>query len=141
MTARYRTPEVMPRLAPEHSPAWHSLAVSVLHVDVLGQLLPAATGSRPQCGYVHRVQEVHDAVAAKREAVLDLTTYREMYENGEITQSEYERIRNKIAEKMKREDGGRGARQCDPPAHAATRLPRRICLKSLCMAGQRSELL
>jgi hypothetical protein len=46
-----------------------------------------------------------DAAAAKRESVLDLTTYREMYENGEITQSEYERIRQRIAEKMKREVG------------------------------------
>jgi uncharacterized protein (DUF1015 family) len=65
MTARCRTPEVMPRLAPEHSPAWHSLAVSVLHVDVLGQFLPAATAGRPHCGYVHRVKEVLDAVAAR----------------------------------------------------------------------------
>jgi hypothetical protein len=40
-----------------------------------------------------------------RESTIDLTTYREMYENGEITQSEYERIRDKLAAKMKREVG------------------------------------
>src|SRR5687768_3769671 len=46
-----------------------------------------------------------DAADARRESTLDLTTYREMYEDGEITQSEYERIRNKIAAKMKQEVG------------------------------------
>lgn len=42
---------------------------------------------------------------SSRETTLDLTSFRQMYEDGEITQSEYERIRNKIAAKMKREVG------------------------------------
>jgi hypothetical protein len=38
-------------------------------------------------------------------STLQLTDYREMYENGEITHGEYERIRAKLAAKMKKEVG------------------------------------
>lgn len=53
---------------------------------------------------------------------LELTDYREMYENGEITQGEYDRIRGKLAAKMKREvglaetGGANKATATDPPA-------------------------
>jgi uncharacterized protein (DUF1015 family) len=64
-TARIQTPEVMASLAAAHSPAWRGLAVSVLHVFVLGRLVPEALGGQPQCRYVHLLREVTDAVAAK----------------------------------------------------------------------------
>jgi uncharacterized protein (DUF1015 family) len=59
--ARLRSPERMNELAADHSPAWRSLAVSILHVLVLGRLLPAALGSQPACRYVHLLREVIDA--------------------------------------------------------------------------------
>jgi uncharacterized protein (DUF1015 family) len=63
--ARLRTPAVMERLAPEHSPAWRGLAVSVLHVLVLDHLLAPASGGRPSCRYVHLLREVLEAAAAR----------------------------------------------------------------------------
>lgn len=66
-----------------------------------------------------RQRQTADA-AARRESTLDLTSFREMYENGEITQSEYERIRNRLAEKMKREVG---LTELPPPPPAATPPP------------------
>jgi uncharacterized protein (DUF1015 family) len=63
--ARLRSPEVMDPLAPDHSPAWRGLAVSVLHVLVLDHLLAPATGGRPSCRYVHLLGEVLEAVAAR----------------------------------------------------------------------------
>lgn len=62
--ARLRKPDVMDRLAPEHSPAWRELAVSVLHEAVLGDAL-TKVGAAPTCRYVHLLSEVQDAVAAK----------------------------------------------------------------------------
>jgi uncharacterized protein (DUF1015 family) len=64
-TARLRAPRRMAELAPEHSPAWRGLAVSVLHVLVLDRLL-AQGGAKPQCQYVHLLREVTEAVAARR---------------------------------------------------------------------------
>ncbi len=63
-TARFRAPAEMERLAAGHSPEWRGLAVSVLHVLVLGRLLPEA-GARPECRYVHLLGEVTDAAAAR----------------------------------------------------------------------------
>jgi uncharacterized protein (DUF1015 family) len=63
-TARFRTPNVMAELARDHSPAWRSLAVSILHVVVLDKLLPAAGCGAPQCRYVHLLREATQAVAA-----------------------------------------------------------------------------
>jgi uncharacterized protein (DUF1015 family) len=65
-TARFRAPQLMASLAPEHSPAWRTLAVSVLHVLVLGKLIPEALGGEPSCRYVHLLREVTEDVAAKR---------------------------------------------------------------------------
>jgi uncharacterized protein (DUF1015 family) len=64
--ARLTTPAAMDELAPEHSPAWRGLAVSVLHVLVLNRLVPQRLGGQPKCEYVHLLREVTDAVAAKR---------------------------------------------------------------------------
>jgi uncharacterized protein (DUF1015 family) len=64
-TARFRAPEEMARLAPEHSPAWRGLAVAVLHVLVLDHLLPAALGGKAECRYVHLLREAADAAAAR----------------------------------------------------------------------------
>lgn len=60
-TARFRAAPMMAELAAEHSPAWRELAVSVLHVLVLGELLDG----EPECRYVHLLREVTEAVKAK----------------------------------------------------------------------------
>lgn len=59
LVARLRSDETMDRLAPDHSPEWRSLGVSILHVLVLKTLLgPVGPAS---CQYVHRLEEViHD---------------------------------------------------------------------------------
>jgi uncharacterized protein (DUF1015 family) len=67
--ARLNNGREMDQLAPHHSPAWRGLAVSVLHVLVLGKLLPAAVGGQPECKYVHRLQEALDAVVRHECAV------------------------------------------------------------------------
>ena len=53
----------MDRLAPKHSADWRSLGVSVLHVLVLGELLPRET--KPSIRYVHSISEVLADVAAR----------------------------------------------------------------------------
>jgi uncharacterized protein (DUF1015 family) len=63
--ARFRAAEVMAALAAEHTTAWRGLAVSVLHVLVLGKRVPEVLGKQPQCRYVHLLREVADAVRAK----------------------------------------------------------------------------
>src|SRR5262249_1749509 len=61
--ARLRSDEAMDRLAPEHSPDWRSLGVSILHVLVLDSLLkPLGAAS---CRYVHLIREVLDDVAVR----------------------------------------------------------------------------
>jgi uncharacterized protein (DUF1015 family) len=63
--ARFKSAPAMASLAAEHSPSWRGLAVSVLHVLVLGKLVPERVGGEPKCRYVHLLKEVTDAVAAK----------------------------------------------------------------------------
>src|SRR5207248_3726531 len=63
LLARLRSDEAMDWLAPEHSPDWRSLGVSVLHVLVLGSLLQSL--GTPSCRYVHLLREVLDDVAAR----------------------------------------------------------------------------
>jgi uncharacterized protein (DUF1015 family) len=63
--ARFRAAELMQARAPDHSPAWRGLAVSILHEVVLNYLAAEKLGARPQCRYVHLLREVTDAVAAK----------------------------------------------------------------------------
>jgi uncharacterized protein (DUF1015 family) len=65
-TARFTGgPEIMQRLASNHSPAWRGLAVSLLHVLVLDQLLAKDFGKPPELRYVHLLQEVIEAMSAK----------------------------------------------------------------------------
>src|SRR5262249_14743574 len=63
---RFQAAQMMDRLAADHSPAWRNLAVSVLHVVVLGQVLPAGLGGKPECRYVHLPRQGTGGVAAKR---------------------------------------------------------------------------
>ncbi len=56
--ARFTTPTAVEALAPDHSPEWRELAVSVLHELVVGKLLPAAFGAAPTCRYGHLLDEV-----------------------------------------------------------------------------------
>ncbi|MBI2807890.1 MAG: DUF1015 domain-containing protein [Planctomycetes bacterium] len=65
MTGRFRSPEMMAELAQEHSPSWQGLAVSVLQRVVLEKLLPDAGQKEPKCQYVHLLNEVNEAVAAR----------------------------------------------------------------------------
>jgi uncharacterized protein (DUF1015 family) len=65
LTARLRAPQLMERLAADHSPAWRGLAVSILHVFVLDHLLRQGTDYQPTCRYVHQVREVQEAMAAR----------------------------------------------------------------------------
>jgi uncharacterized protein (DUF1015 family) len=62
---RFRSPEIMAQLAAEHSTDWRGLAVSVLHVLVLGNLIPQRVGKQPACSYVHLLREVNAAVSAQ----------------------------------------------------------------------------
>ncbi len=64
--ARFTAPRVMADLAPEHSEAWRGLGVSILHVLVLGRLVPEKLGGRPECRYVHLLREVTEAAAAQQ---------------------------------------------------------------------------
>jgi uncharacterized protein (DUF1015 family) len=64
--ARFTTPAVMAELAPQHSPAWQGLGVSILHVLVLGRLLPQTLDGPPVCRYVHLLREVNEAVVARQ---------------------------------------------------------------------------
>jgi uncharacterized protein (DUF1015 family) len=63
--ARLTRPEAMPGLAPEHSVPWRNLGVSILHMLILGKLIPPGMGGQPQCRYVHLLREVTDAVSAR----------------------------------------------------------------------------
>jgi uncharacterized protein (DUF1015 family) len=63
-TARFRSPLLMAELAADHGPDWRRLAVSVLHVVVLGKLLHGALGTSGECRYVHLLREVLESVAA-----------------------------------------------------------------------------
>src|SRR5262249_20782408 len=63
-TARFRSPALMAQAAPQHSPAWRGLAVSVLHEVVLPRL--ASGGSAPSCRYVHLLREATEALAGRQ---------------------------------------------------------------------------
>jgi uncharacterized protein (DUF1015 family) len=63
--ARFKAPSQMAELAPQHSPVWRSLAVSVLHELVLNQLLAKGFGGEAKCRYVHLLGEVSSALRAR----------------------------------------------------------------------------
>jgi uncharacterized protein (DUF1015 family) len=64
-TARLRDLARMGELAPQHSLAWQGLGVSILHVLVLGNLVPDRLAAEASCRYVHLLREVTEAVAAR----------------------------------------------------------------------------
>jgi uncharacterized protein (DUF1015 family) len=65
--ARVADAAPMASLAADHTPAWRSLGVSLLHKLVLEHLVKQAFPSaEPACSYVHRLDEVNAAVAAKQ---------------------------------------------------------------------------
>jgi uncharacterized protein (DUF1015 family) len=63
--ARLLDAQAMTKLASQHSPAWRSLAVSILHVLLLDKLLAEKLGKKPECQYVHLLREVLESVSAK----------------------------------------------------------------------------
>jgi len=63
LLARLRSDAAMDRMAPEHSPDWRSLGVSILHVLVLDHLLVGL--GQPSCRYVHSIREVMNDFAAR----------------------------------------------------------------------------
>jgi uncharacterized protein (DUF1015 family) len=64
--ARFRSPQWLAELAAEHTPAWRSLGVSILHVGVLGKLLPAGGCGAGQCRYVHLLREATEAAVNRQ---------------------------------------------------------------------------
>jgi uncharacterized protein (DUF1015 family) len=66
LVSRFVRPEAMDELARSQSPEWRSLAVSILHRLVIDKLIEERLGVRPGCQYVHQVEEVTAALAAKR---------------------------------------------------------------------------
>lgn len=65
-TARLKTPAAMEQLAPNQSPAWRGLAVSLLHVLVLDHLLAGKLGVKGECKFVHLLREVTESVAGRQ---------------------------------------------------------------------------
>ena len=63
VTARLRSDAKMDQLAPEHSPEWRALGVSILHELVLKSML--ADLGTPSCQYVHMLDEVLASTSAK----------------------------------------------------------------------------
>jgi uncharacterized protein (DUF1015 family) len=64
LTARLRSDAAMDALAPDHSPDWRALGVSILHVLVLRALL--GPFGNPLCRYVHLLDEVLTDMTARR---------------------------------------------------------------------------
>ncbi len=63
ITARLRSDAMMDKLAPEHSPDWRSLGVSILHELVLKHLLGSV--GQASCRYVHLIDEVLTDVGSR----------------------------------------------------------------------------
>lgn len=65
IAVKLRDPARMAALAPDQTADWRSLAVSILHKLVIGELLVGTSGVTPTCQYVHLLREVTEAVKAK----------------------------------------------------------------------------
>lgn len=65
ISARFKAPEQMAKVAADHSDAWQGLAVSVLHELVLNKLIAEKMSTQPQCRFVHLMSEVNESVADK----------------------------------------------------------------------------
>lgn len=63
LLARLRSDLLMDQLAADHGPEWRALGVSILHVLVLDHLL--ASLGKPECRYVHLIDEVLTATHAR----------------------------------------------------------------------------
>lgn len=63
--ARITDGSPMAKLAAEHSPAWRSLGVSLLHKLLLEELIFKQVGGEPKFQYVHRLDETTSALNAK----------------------------------------------------------------------------
>jgi uncharacterized protein (DUF1015 family) len=63
-TARFKNPELMAKLATDHSEEWQGLGVSILQRAILDTLLPGAN-VKDHCRFVHLLKEVEDDSAAK----------------------------------------------------------------------------
>jgi hypothetical protein len=50
-----------------------------------------------------------------RELSLSLSSFRQMYENGEITEAEYKKLRDKLAPRLKSKDGATPPPAATPP--------------------------
>jgi uncharacterized protein (DUF1015 family) len=57
--------EIMERLAPAHSPAWHELGVSLLQVLTLPMLMGDNARKPLELRYVHLLQKVNEAISSK----------------------------------------------------------------------------
>jgi uncharacterized protein (DUF1015 family) len=64
LAVKLKDPAVMQTLAPEQSPEWRALAVSILHKLVLDKLVKEKLGGEAKCTYVHLLKEVTDSVEA-----------------------------------------------------------------------------
>jgi len=63
LVAELKDASPMEKLAPDHSPHWRTLGVSVLHKLVLEHLLPQRwPEANPECRYVHLLDEVVQAL-------------------------------------------------------------------------------
>ena len=62
---RFQNSAAMAALAADHSADWRGLGVSILQVLVLNKLLREELGGPPVCNYVHLLNEVQAAMAAK----------------------------------------------------------------------------
>jgi len=51
-TARFRSPQLMEQLCPDHGREWRGLAVSISR-GRSRELVPEGVGGQPQCRYVH----------------------------------------------------------------------------------------
>jgi uncharacterized protein (DUF1015 family) len=63
---RFHQSAIMDQLSTQHSKDWRELGVSILHVLILDKLVREGLGGQPACQYVHLLQEVQEAVAAKK---------------------------------------------------------------------------
>lgn len=84
IVARLEDPSVMEQLAPEQTPAWRELAVSVLHKLVLDKQIASLGIGEPKCRYVHLVEEVYDAIEADECQLAALVPPVEMHHVQEI---------------------------------------------------------
>jgi len=65
LAVKFDSARLMESLAPDQTSDWRSLAVSILHVAVIGEMIKDEFGVTPTCRYVHLLREVAEAAADK----------------------------------------------------------------------------